>query len=218
MLGEEKERTYFKDSLSKNFCVVIPESFEHICSFSWLREEWIWLGHKNPAWFLGLSCNWKFVWKWRSLQHLCVPQEQELLSGFLRGLSWRPVILREWECRENLASENPQTEDRSHCCWGHLQAPGREGEEKSIKEEAKKAFFWAWCQVFYASHPTLQMLKLRFQQINCKVIGGAWIYTEFYCLWSWHWGLSPPCLVKTHTGKKAVAVMWWEPWLYGLHS
>lgn len=126
MLGEEKERTYFKDSLSKNFCVAIPESFEHICSFSWLREEWIWLGHKNPAWFLGLSCNWKFVWKWRSLQHLCVPQEQELLSGFLRGLSWRPVILCEWECRENLASENPQTEDWSHCCWGHLQAPGRE--------------------------------------------------------------------------------------------
>lgn len=86
---------------------MIPESFAHICWFFWLREEWVWLGDKNPTCVLGSCCNWKFIWTLWSLQHLCVPQEWELLSGFCGVCTWRPVRLCEWERWENLASGKP---------------------------------------------------------------------------------------------------------------
>lgn len=42
-----------------------------------------------------------------------------------------------------------------------------EGEDERERGRGEKAFYGAWCHVFYTSYPSLQMLKLRF-----KAIGG----------------------------------------------
>lgn len=67
---------------------------------------------------------------------------------------------------------------------------GEKEKKKSKKEEERKAFYPARCQVFYASYPILQMLNLRFQQINCKAGGGPRLKAG--CSWSWRWGPNTP--------------------------
>ena len=88
--------------------------------------------------------------------------------------------------------------------------------EKMNKEgEDKRAFYWAWCQVFYPSYLILPILS-HFETLvstdkpwSCW---GAWITTKPDYSWPWHWGPDTPCLVQTQAGREAAPMVWWEPW------